>query len=87
MIPTIHAWPCLSERGASQFAGDYVELSNARARLVTALEARFSPYDVVLMPTVGIVPPQIIDLTADDAFSRINLYVLRNASFVNMLDG
>lgn len=87
MIPTIHAWPCLSERGASQFAGDHVELSNARARLVTALEARFSPYDVVLMPTVGIVPPQIIDLTADDAFSRINLYVLRNASFVNMLDG
>lgn len=73
--------------GAAQSAADYIELGIARGRLIAAVEDRLAPYDAVLMPTVGIVPPRIADLAEDDAFVRTNLYVLRNASFINMIDG
>ncbi|PTM93372.1 amidase [Mycoplana dimorpha] len=73
--------------GASQSATDYIELGPARRRLIDAIERRFAPYDAVLMPTVGIVPPRIAELADDADFARINLYVLRNAAFVNMFDG
>ncbi|MBD9375004.1 amidase [Rhizobium sp. ARZ01] len=73
--------------GASQSAADYIELGAARSRLIADIEARFARFDAVLMPTVGILPPRIADLADDEAFTRANLYVLRNASFINMIDG
>lgn len=73
--------------GALQAAADYIELGIARSRLIAGIETRFARFDAVVMPTVGIVPPRIADLADDEAFARANLYVLRNPSFINMIDG
>ena len=41
----------------------------------------------MIMPTVPIVAPRIVDLDDDAVFTRINLLALRNSTLVNMLDG
>jgi aspartyl-tRNA(Asn)/glutamyl-tRNA(Gln) amidotransferase subunit A len=74
-------------KGATQTAEDYTQLLAARAAFITAVEARLSPFDAFLMPTVPIVPPRLSELSADDAYARINARVLRNPSIVNLLDG
>jgi aspartyl-tRNA(Asn)/glutamyl-tRNA(Gln) amidotransferase subunit A len=44
-------------------------------------------YDALLMPTVPIVAPRLRDLESDEAYSRINLLMLRNPTLANFLDG
>jgi aspartyl-tRNA(Asn)/glutamyl-tRNA(Gln) amidotransferase subunit A len=39
------------------------------------------------MPTVPIVAPLLAELDGEDAFTRLNLLILRNPSVINMLDG
>lgn len=41
-----------------------------------------------IMPTVPVVAPPVAELEAsDEAFTRTNLLLLRNPTFVNFLDG
>ncbi len=75
------------DAGAAQSGADYVALTAARKDLIERIEARLAPFDAIVMPTVGIVPPKIADLERDEDFARVNMYVLRNPATINMIDG
>lgn len=75
------------KRGAQQTAEDYINLVARRRQLVIDVTRRIAGFDAIVMPTVAIVPPKIDELTADDAYGRLNLLVLRNCTLVNMFDG
>ncbi|MGO4405286.1 amidase [Bosea sp. RAF48] len=75
-------------RGRNQDCADYIELTHARAAFVAAMREEVSAFDVLAMPTVPTVAPTIAELAEDDeAFTRINLLMLRNSTLVNMMDG
>lgn len=74
-------------RGEAMSAADYIDNLAARASLAGRATARLSRYDAVLMPTVPVAPPRLEDLVSDKAYGRANLLVLRNPSFINMIDG
>jgi aspartyl-tRNA(Asn)/glutamyl-tRNA(Gln) amidotransferase subunit A len=74
------------ERGAAMTAADYLDVVNARTRLIASFAARARDYDSVLMPTVPIVPPRIADLEDERGYNRANLLILRNTSLGNFLD-
>jgi aspartyl-tRNA(Asn)/glutamyl-tRNA(Gln) amidotransferase subunit A len=74
------------ERGASMTAADYLDVVNARARLIASFDARTRDRDCVVMPTVPIVPPRVADLAEEREYNRINLLILRNTALGNFLD-
>lgn len=75
-------------RGQQQGAADYIDLLDARARLIVIAKQRLAPFDAWLMPSVAVLAPQVAPLEADDAsFFATNGLVLRNASVINFLDG
>lgn len=74
-------------RGREQDAADYIELHRQRASFIARLTDRIGYFDAILMPTVPVIAPALSELTADDAYMRINGLVLRNPSIVNFLDG
>ena len=75
-------------RGQQQGAADYIDLLDARARLIAIAKRRLAPFDAWLMPSVAVLAPQVAPLEADDAtFFATNGLVLRNASVINFLDG
>jgi len=75
-------------RGRNQDCADYIDLLQARAAFVAAMREEVSAFDVLAMPTVPTVAPTIAELAGDDeAFTRINLLMLRNPTLINMMDG
>ncbi|MDB5929623.1 MAG: Amidase [Polaromonas sp.] len=75
-------------RGARMSAADYIDLLAARQDWIGRMQARLSPFDAVLSPTVPITAPPIASvLNDDDEFFRVNALLLRNTSVANMLDG
>ena len=75
-------------RGQQQGAADYIDLLDARARLIAIAKRRLAPFDAWLMPSVAVLAPQVAPLEADDAtFFATNGLALRNASVINFLDG
>jgi aspartyl-tRNA(Asn)/glutamyl-tRNA(Gln) amidotransferase subunit A len=74
-------------RGENQSAADYIELIDARARMMAIAADRLRDADAWLMPTVAVPPPRVNDLQQDDAFFATNAMVLRNPSVINFLDG
>ena len=75
-------------RGKELSAADYIDLLEARAAWIAAVEARIAPFDALIMPTVPVIAPKLAELEADDAhFTTTNLLVLRNATLINFLDG
>lgn len=75
-------------RGQQQGAADYIDVLDARARLIAIARRRLAPFDAWLMPSVAILAPEVAPLEADDAtFFATNGLVLRNASVINFLDG
>lgn len=75
-------------RGRNQDAADYIELVQARAAFVAAMRAEVASFDALAMPTVPTVAPTITELSEDDeAFTRVNLAMLRNSTLINMMDG
>src|SRR5450830_1361256 len=75
-------------RGQQQGAADYIDLLDARRRLIAVARTRLAPYDAWLMPSVAIVAPELAPLEHDDAaFFATNGLVLRNTSVINFLDG
>lgn len=75
-------------RGQQQGAADYIDVLDARARLIAIAKRRLAPFDAWLMPSVALLAPQVAPLEADDAtFFATNGLVLRNASVINFLDG
>lgn len=74
------------QRGEHMSAADYVELVQARARIIAAAARRTAPFDAVICPTCPLVPPRIADVDDDAAYNRINMALLRNTSVGNFLD-
>ena len=75
-------------RGEQMGAAAYIDVIDARARMIAAARSRLRNFDAWLMPTVAIVPPEVAPLEADDAqFFRTNALTLRNPSVINFLDG
>jgi aspartyl-tRNA(Asn)/glutamyl-tRNA(Gln) amidotransferase subunit A len=74
-------------RGREQDAADYIDLLEARADFTRRVRAVTAPYDALVMPTVPVLPPRVVDVEPDDAYRRINMLVLRNPSIVNFIDG
>lgn len=75
-------------RGEQMGAAAYIDVINARARMIATARKRLGNLDAWLMPTVAIVPPEVAPLEADDArFFRTNALALRNPSVINFLDG
>jgi aspartyl-tRNA(Asn)/glutamyl-tRNA(Gln) amidotransferase subunit A len=73
-------------QGAEQTAADYIALGERRAALIREMDEATSGIDALLMPTVAIAPPRLADLEAEEAYTRINLRVLRNTVLANLLD-
>jgi aspartyl-tRNA(Asn)/glutamyl-tRNA(Gln) amidotransferase subunit A len=74
-------------RGETISAADYIDLLGARRSLIARANARFAPYDALVMPTTSNTPPRIADLADEKAFTVANLRSLRNCSLINMIDG
>ncbi len=74
------------ERGERMTAADYLELIDARRRLIAAFDARTHEFDALVMPTVPIVPPRIADLDDEREYNRVNLHILRNTALGNFFD-
>jgi aspartyl-tRNA(Asn)/glutamyl-tRNA(Gln) amidotransferase subunit A len=75
-------------RGGQQTAADYIDLLDARRRLIALAQRRLRSFDAWLMPTVAAVAPQLSPLEKDDtAFFATNARVLRNPSVINFLNG
>jgi aspartyl-tRNA(Asn)/glutamyl-tRNA(Gln) amidotransferase subunit A len=73
-------------QGAKQTEVDYIALHERRAALIREMDEATSGIDALLMPTVSIAPPRLADLEAEEAYTRINLRVLRNTVLANLLD-
>jgi aspartyl-tRNA(Asn)/glutamyl-tRNA(Gln) amidotransferase subunit A len=73
-------------RGEGMSAADYLDLAPARARITAAFDASTRDFDCVVMPTVPIVAPRIVELDDEREYNRINMLVLRNTALGNFLD-
>jgi aspartyl-tRNA(Asn)/glutamyl-tRNA(Gln) amidotransferase subunit A len=74
-------------RGEEQSAADYIQLLNARKRMIDSVTQALQGYDAMLLPTVPLVAPTIASLAHDAAYGRANMLALRNPSVVNFIDG
>jgi len=83
--------PLVLERilaGQSITAAEYVDLREARSRMIVRFQAAHSNAPWIVCPTVPIAAPPIDRLKNDaDEFRRVNRLLLRNPSLVNFLDG
>jgi aspartyl-tRNA(Asn)/glutamyl-tRNA(Gln) amidotransferase subunit A len=73
-------------RGCEMSASDYVELTQVRARLVQALDARLTDLDALVMPTTPIVAPKMSEVATPETFMPRNFLLLRNTAIVNFFD-
>lgn len=64
----------------------YRQSLNRHYEFVRAFAAELGE-DLLLLPTVPILPPALSDLQDDEAFGRFNLLALRNPSLANSADG
>jgi aspartyl-tRNA(Asn)/glutamyl-tRNA(Gln) amidotransferase subunit A len=74
-------------RGREQSAADYIELVLRRAEVIASYQARMESFDFCLYPSVPIIAPLKSEFERDDDYARLNLLLLRNPAFINMLDG
>jgi aspartyl-tRNA(Asn)/glutamyl-tRNA(Gln) amidotransferase subunit A len=75
-------------RGKEMTAADYIELGQARRRIIDEADRALAAYDAILMPTVPCIAPRIANLEATDAaYFAANAMILRNPSVINFLDG
>jgi aspartyl-tRNA(Asn)/glutamyl-tRNA(Gln) amidotransferase subunit A len=75
------------ERGGQMNVADYIDVLDARTRLMAAADAITAHYDAMLMPSVPRIAPPIAELKAsDDAYAKNNVLMLRNTTVGNFLD-
>jgi aspartyl-tRNA(Asn)/glutamyl-tRNA(Gln) amidotransferase subunit A len=73
-------------RGERMSAADYIELMQARARIIAAVAPRTAPFDAVVTATCPLTPPAIAAVEDEAEYGRINLLLLRNTTVANFLD-
>ena len=74
------------ERGGNVTAADYVDMMQARARLVRAMDAQLSSFDAWMIPTTAIVAPTIAEMQDTRTFNFKNMLLLRNTMTWNFFD-
>lgn len=74
------------ERGAAIMAADYIDMVQARRRLVEAMDARLSSFDALVLPTTPIVAPKLSEVATPEDFGRKNAMLLRNTASINFFD-
>lgn len=82
--------PLVLERilaGQNVTAADYLDLQEARVRIISRFRTAYPNADWILCPTTPILAPPIQKLEADlDEYRRVNRLLLRNPSIANFLD-
>ena len=73
-------------RGERMGAADYIDLVNARARIIAAVARRTAGFDALVCPTCPIIPPAIAAVEPEAEYNRINMLLLRNTAVGNFLD-
>jgi aspartyl-tRNA(Asn)/glutamyl-tRNA(Gln) amidotransferase subunit A len=73
-------------RGEHMSAADYIDLLNARRRLIADFNRETASFDAVVMPTTPIIAPRIADLEDERAYNSQNLLILRNTALANFFD-
>ena len=73
-------------RGEHMSAADYVDLVNARRRLIADFDRETAGFDAVVMPTTPIIAPRIADLEDERAYNSQNMLILRNTALGNFFD-
>jgi aspartyl-tRNA(Asn)/glutamyl-tRNA(Gln) amidotransferase subunit A len=76
----------LIEGGRDIPAAEYVAVMRERASMVRAMEARLSDLDALVMPTVAIVAPTILECRDPEVALARDLLVLRNTLIANFFD-
>jgi aspartyl-tRNA(Asn)/glutamyl-tRNA(Gln) amidotransferase subunit A len=74
------------EHSKAMSAADYLDLLEARSRLINEADLRCAGYDVLVAPTIPILAPRFAEGRDRAEFARLNLLVLRNPAVVNVLD-
>ena len=74
------------ERGARIGAADYLDLTDARTRLIAAFDRRTAGFDAMVLPTSPILPARIAELDDEREYNRVNLLTLRHTTLFNFLD-
>ena len=74
------------ERGGAVSGPDYVDMMQARTRLVRAMDERLAAFDAVVMPTTPIVAPTLAEVADPKDYAARNTLVLRNTSIGNFFD-
>lgn len=73
--------------GANVLAADYIDLLEARARIIRDCEPLTRGFDAVVMPTVPLVPPRLADFKDNEAlWLATNRCMIRNPGVANFLD-
>lgn len=72
--------------GVNQNAADYIDLLDARRRLIAASRERLAGFDAFVLPSVALIPPTIASLERDEDYIRTNMLCLRNTAVGNFLD-
>jgi aspartyl-tRNA(Asn)/glutamyl-tRNA(Gln) amidotransferase subunit A len=73
-------------RGEHMSAADYVDLVNARRRLIADFNQETAGFDAVVMPTTPIIAPRIAELEDERAYNSQNMLILRNTALGNFFD-
>ena len=73
-------------RGEHMSAADYIDLVQARGRLIEEFDRATAPYDALLMPTVPIIAPPITELDDERHYNSVNMLILRNTALGNFFD-
>ncbi|GAA0581328.1 amidase [Craurococcus roseus] len=74
------------QRGERMTAAEYIDLVNARARIIAAVARRTAGFDALVCPTVPVIPPAIAEVEPEAEYNRINMLLLRNTAVGNFLD-
>lgn len=75
-------------RGKDMSAADYIDVLQARVRWIAEVQASIADFDAMLMPTVPVVAPVVVELVAsEEDYFRTNGLILRNPTLINFLDG
>ena len=74
------------ESGELQMASDYIEVLHRRQAIQADVANRTDRYDVLVCPTVAIIPPELAPLADPNLSGRTNLMTLRNTAVGNFLD-
>ena len=79
VLMRIHAGLELSE-------GQVNTVYRLRSELVDQFNAEFSEA-TLLMPTLPVMPPRLSEVSSDRGFAQTNALLLKNAAFLNLVDG